>query len=56
MQHRAAVVEENVNSMASNHFPHMEASLKSIDETLQRQEARWEAWITAQAAHNRQKH
>ena len=53
MQHRAAIVEENVNSMASNHFPHMEASLNSIDETLQRQETRWEAWLTAQAAHNR---
>lgn len=52
MQHRAAVVEENVNSIATNHLAHMEVSLSSIDETLQRQETRWEAWITAQAAKN----
>ena len=53
IQHRAEAVEDNVQTMSENHFPHMEASLASIDETLQRQETRWEAWITAQAAHNR---
>lgn len=53
MEQRASVVEENVNTIASNHLSHMESSLNSIDETLQRQETRWEAWITAQAANNR---
>ncbi len=53
MEQRASVVEDNINTISANHLSHMESSLQSIDATLQRQEQRWEAWITAQAAHNR---
>lgn len=53
MQTRAAVVEDNINNIASNHLSHMQTSLESIDQTLKRQDSRWEAYITAQAAHNR---
>jgi hypothetical protein len=53
MQHRAAVVEENISNLTSNHFPHIQNSLESIDESLQRQEQRWDVWMTTQAA---QKH
>jgi hypothetical protein len=52
MQHRAAVVEENVNNIATNHLDHMQKSLESIDGTMQRQEDRWNAWLAAQAARN----
>ena len=53
MQTRAAVVEDNINNIASNHLSHMQNSLESIDQTLKRQDSRWEAYITAQAAHNK---
>jgi hypothetical protein len=53
IQQRAEAVENNVNAVTVNHIPHLQESLHSIDDTLKRQEIRWEAWLTAQAA---QKH
>lgn len=50
---RAEAVESNISVIATNHLSHMEKSLASIDETLQKQDLRWESWITAQAVQRR---
>jgi hypothetical protein len=53
IQHRAEAVEDNIGTLTENHFPHIQNSLESIDKTLQRQEVRWESWLTAQAAQHK---
>lgn len=54
MADRARTMEEHVEKMSTNCFPTMQASLQSIDETLQRQETRWDAWLAAQVSHSKQ--
>jgi hypothetical protein len=53
MQYRASIVEENISTLTENHFPHIQKSLESIDETLQRQEQRWDLWLNAQASRHK---
>jgi len=50
VSNRAAVVESQVNTLATNHFPHMEASLGRLVELAEAQDSRMNAWMAAQAA------
>ncbi|MGA8876358.1 MAG: hypothetical protein WB555_12545, partial [Candidatus Korobacteraceae bacterium] len=47
---RAAVVESNIHTLSSNHFPHMEASLTNQDQLLKSIDTSLKALPTLSAA------